>query len=103
LSGPLDLGHLTSLSISMSSSKAHNALLCHCIVTRAIWQHDLLLILNTIVVEAMNSNGLPIFSNWGPSPLFLFSHKVIVVGATTITPTIRTISYKKQQGIKVAT
>jgi hypothetical protein len=85
----------------MSSSKACDALLCHCIVTRAIWQHELP-ISNTIVVEVMNTNGLPIFNNWGPSPLFLFSHKVVVVGATTITPKIRTISYKKR-GINVAT
>jgi hypothetical protein len=78
----------------MSLSKACNTLLCHCIVTRVIWQHELL-ISNTIVVEAMNSNGLPIFDNQGPSPLLLFSHEVIVVGATTIKLAIRTISYKK--------
>jgi len=101
LSGPQDLGHLTSLYISMSSSKAFDALLCHCIVTKAILQHELP-ISNAIVVKAMNTNGLPIFNNWGPSPLLLFSHKVVVVGATTITPKIRTISYKKR-GINVAT
>jgi hypothetical protein len=60
------------------------------------------LISNTIVVKAMNSNGLPIFNNWGPSPLLLFSDEVIIVGATTITLIIRTISYKKQ-GINIAT